>query len=143
MDPMINTALIKTLRNERAWSQEQLAAISGLSHRTIQRIENEGSCSLESKKALAAAFDMEAEGLDIDTTKITTQKQTIKGVKLAFLAVVLGMLCAYTGITHSLINHHISSGQAGLYYGGIAAFCGICSGLIGILSNRLQSSSLQ
>ncbi|WP_462163671.1 helix-turn-helix domain-containing protein [Pseudoalteromonas xiamenensis] len=38
MDQMINKDLVKKLRNERAWSQEQLSAVSGLSLRTVQRI---------------------------------------------------------------------------------------------------------
>ena len=50
---------LKQRRLERAWSQEQLAEISGLSCRTIQRLEQGvSSPSLESIKALAAAFDI-------------------------------------------------------------------------------------
>ena len=51
MEYMIDKDLIKKLRKERSWSQDQLASVSGLSLRTIQRIENEGACSLESKSA--------------------------------------------------------------------------------------------
>lgn len=57
MEQMINKDLVKKLRSERSWSQDQLATISGLSIRTIQRVESEGSGSLESKRALAAAFE--------------------------------------------------------------------------------------
>ncbi|WP_442871887.1 helix-turn-helix domain-containing protein [Colwellia sp. 75C3] len=38
----ININVIKTQRNNRAWSQTQLGDVSGLSLRTIQRIENTG-----------------------------------------------------------------------------------------------------
>lgn len=51
---------IKKLRLQRAWSQEQLAECSGLSVRTIQRLENGGQMSLESRKSIAAAFDIDA-----------------------------------------------------------------------------------
>ena len=44
-------------RLERGWSQEDLATHSGLSVRTIQRIESGKAASLESLKCLAAAFD--------------------------------------------------------------------------------------
>lgn len=44
-------------RLERGWSQEQLAQHSGLSVRTIQRIEKGKKASLETLKCLAAAFD--------------------------------------------------------------------------------------
>lgn len=49
---------IRFLRLERAWSQEQLAEISGLSVRTIQRIEQGKAASLETLKALAASFQV-------------------------------------------------------------------------------------
>ena len=42
---------------EKGWSQEELAQHSGLSTRTIQRIENGQRASLESLKCLAAVFD--------------------------------------------------------------------------------------
>ncbi len=56
---------IQKLRLQRAWSQEQLAQCSGLSVRTIQRLENGGQMSLESRKAIAAVFDLDV--LDVDT----------------------------------------------------------------------------
>ena len=49
---------ILRLRKDRGWSQEKLAAMSSLSERTIQRIEKEGNCSLDSKMALASAFEV-------------------------------------------------------------------------------------
>ncbi len=49
--------IIRKLRTDRGWSQEQLAEISGVSTRTIQRIEQGGKASLESLKCLAAVFE--------------------------------------------------------------------------------------
>lgn len=51
--------LIQKLRLQRGWSQEQLADVSGLSVRTIQRLERGQPASLESQKALAAVFDVD------------------------------------------------------------------------------------
>lgn len=51
--------LVHKLRLQRGWSQEQLADLSGLSVRTIQRIERGGSASVESLKALAAVFEVD------------------------------------------------------------------------------------
>jgi len=42
--------LIQKLRLQRGWSQEQLAELSGLSVRTIQRIERGQPASIESLK---------------------------------------------------------------------------------------------
>ena len=50
--------VIKKLREQKQWSQEQLATLSGLSIRTIQRIESGNRASLESLKSLAAVFEI-------------------------------------------------------------------------------------
>lgn len=59
----VSSAVVRELRRERGWSQEQLAVISGLSERTIQRIETDGACSLDSKMALASAFELPPSAL--------------------------------------------------------------------------------
>jgi transcriptional regulator with XRE-family HTH domain len=53
---------IKLFREMRHWSQEQLAEISGLNVRTIQRVERGLAASLDTRRALAEAFGAE----DID-----------------------------------------------------------------------------
>lgn len=55
--------IVQKLRLKRGWSQEDLAAVSGLSVRTIQRIERGQTASLDSRKALAAAFDVDLSDL--------------------------------------------------------------------------------
>ena len=49
--------IIRKLRLQRSWSQEQLAQMSGLSIRTVQRIEQGQKPSLESIRSLAAVFE--------------------------------------------------------------------------------------
>lgn len=49
--------IVRKLRLERGWSQEDLAQVSGLSVRTIQRIERGKRPGLESLKCLAAVFE--------------------------------------------------------------------------------------
>ncbi|MCE0490882.1 helix-turn-helix domain-containing protein [Pantoea sp. Mb-10] len=55
---MRDTNTFRSLRLSRAWSQEQLAELSGLSVRTVQRIENGDKPSLETLNALAAVFEV-------------------------------------------------------------------------------------
>lgn len=55
-------------RKERGWSQEKLAAISGVSERTIQRAERDGTCSLETQMAIASAFEVSPSELVIKDT---------------------------------------------------------------------------
>ena len=51
--------LIQTLRLKHGWSQQQLADASGLSVRTVQRIEAGYPASTESLKSLAAVFGVD------------------------------------------------------------------------------------
>lgn len=53
---------IRAYREQRHWSQEQLAEISGLSVRTIQRVEQGQESSFDTRRALGVAFGFE----DID-----------------------------------------------------------------------------
>lgn len=62
----IKPGLIRRLRTQRHWSQEQLAEASGLNLRTIQRLEAGGRASLESVRALAAVFEVDAATLTTD-----------------------------------------------------------------------------
>jgi transcriptional regulator with XRE-family HTH domain len=55
--------IVRKLRLQRGWSQDHLARISGLSIRTIQRIERGQSAGLDSLMALAAVFDVDIADL--------------------------------------------------------------------------------
>lgn len=50
-------------RLRRTWTQDELAVVSGLHLRTIQRIEKDGMASLQSAKALAAALELNVQDL--------------------------------------------------------------------------------
>ena len=56
MEMQVNSSLIRSEREKRAWSQEHLATLTGLGRRTIQRIEAEGAASYESASAIAAVL---------------------------------------------------------------------------------------
>jgi transcriptional regulator with XRE-family HTH domain len=69
---------VKTLRIQHNWSQEQLATMSGLSVRTIQRIEKGESVGLETLKSLAAVFEIDVNDLkteNIVNTEIILQAE--------------------------------------------------------------------
>lgn len=55
---------MKGLREERNWSQEQLADLSGLGLRTVQRIESSHKAGRDSLAALAATFGIEVAALE-------------------------------------------------------------------------------
>lgn len=54
--------IVRTFREMRCWSQEQLAEIAGINVRTVQRLEQGKPTSLDCRRSLASAFGFE----DID-----------------------------------------------------------------------------
>lgn len=75
---VINPETVRTLRRKRAWTQEQLAEVAGVSLRTVQRMENGDSISFASAKAVANALNVEIE----DLLKSCSQSSTEDGVFL-------------------------------------------------------------
>ena len=73
---------IQKLRLQRGWSQQQLAELSGLSARTIQRIENGQPASAEYLKSLASVFEIDFSTLtsepDMSATATTTATAAIQ-----------------------------------------------------------------
>ena len=74
--------IIRKFRLQRGWSQEQLATFSGLSIRTIQRIERGQKASLESLNALAAVFEIDVATLQGEetmehTTVVSVEEQKV------------------------------------------------------------------
>jgi len=59
----ISAIKIKQIRTQKGWSQDVLAKSSGISLRTIQRLERDGGGSAETLLALAAAFDTDIANL--------------------------------------------------------------------------------
>lgn len=90
--------LVRTLREQRSWTQDHLAQVTGLSERTIQRVESDGSASKESLLALAGAFGIDVEALSTEPTKKSEKLPSVKlltimktGTDLLDLAIGSGM----------------------------------------------------
>ena len=60
---IINAALVRERRISRGWTQQQLADVSGLSLRTIQRVESQGQGSMETGNALCSVLEIERRKL--------------------------------------------------------------------------------
>ncbi len=73
--------IVKKLRLQRGWSQEHLSELTGLSTRTIQRIEQGQMPSLESLKALSKVLDTDIatlqKGLTTDENEVVDSKDMI------------------------------------------------------------------
>jgi transcriptional regulator with XRE-family HTH domain len=89
----INADVVLKARTEKSWSQDELAVASGLNLRTIQRVEREGLGSLQSKKALASALDLDVNDLDYREIAMT-QKWEYKVVETKDRAEIQSELAA-------------------------------------------------
>ncbi|MFT5893047.1 MAG: transcriptional regulator with XRE-family HTH domain [Dokdonia sp.] len=107
--PRINLRDIKKMRLERHWSQDQLAEMSGLSIRTIQRIENGENAGLESLKSLAAVFEINIADSDKNEELEQIRKeeayvQNVKGLyklsAVAILSLVVPFITAINDATY-------------------------------------------
>ena len=89
MDMKVDSSYIKAQREQRAWSQEHLAEVTGLGLRTIQRIETTGAASYESARSLAAVFE-------VDVAKLRDERaRSDSGPRLSIpLRPFLGVLAA-------------------------------------------------
>lgn len=58
--------MVRALREARGWTQSQLAAVAGVSVRTVQRVEAGEPPSAETLLAIGAAFDVEPRELGDD-----------------------------------------------------------------------------
>lgn len=70
--------IIKKLRMERNWSQEQLAEFCGLSVRTIQRVESGSKASIETLMCLASVFEVNISKLTEEITVIDKSSEDWK-----------------------------------------------------------------
>jgi len=57
------SVIIRKLRLQRGWTQDQLSELSGLSVRTIQRLERGETPTLETAKSLASVFGIDFQSL--------------------------------------------------------------------------------
>ncbi|MGG4663487.1 helix-turn-helix domain-containing protein [Providencia vermicola] len=94
---------VKQLRLARAWSQEQLAQLSSLSTRTIQRIENNEVPSLETLSALASVFNVSVseltsepllESYELDSRIEEAKKRVNAEAKLLKNIIIAIIVCA-------------------------------------------------
>ena len=129
---------IRDRRLSKGWTQEQLAQASGLSIRTIQRIENGQSATLESLKCLAAVFEtsvhaltegnpMQTEDKEVDPSEQTRieedaieRVQNLKGLyvhTVLFVTIILGLL---------LLNLVISPSQLWIKYVAVSWGFALC-----------------
>jgi len=137
----LNPAGIKKLRESKSWTQEHLASAAGISLRTIQRMEADGSASAESRLAIAAALGVPVENIHLaldvghgveHATRSSELHCIAVGRRWGYAGLVLGTLASAVGI----LSGSASPEQAHTALGVLGAFAGIAGGAIGVLSQR-------
>jgi transcriptional regulator with XRE-family HTH domain len=90
----INLRDIKKMRLERHWSQDQLSEMSGLSIRTIQRIEKGENAGLESLKSLAAVFEINIADSDKkkEIEQIRREEECVQNLKGFYKLLAIAVL---------------------------------------------------
>ncbi len=68
--------LIKSLRQKKCISQEQLAEVTGLSLRTIQRVESGQKVSDSSLQSLAEYFEIDIASIGNEVGEMTSEEET-------------------------------------------------------------------
>lgn len=95
--------LVQKLRLQHGWSQQQLAELSGLSVRTIQRIERGKEASTESLKSLAAVFEIDFSTLLTEPDMITNDKQGLRTDEILALKQVRRLRRFYVHLMQYLV----------------------------------------
>lgn len=122
---------IQKMRLQRGWSQQQLADASGLSARTIQRIESGCPGSVESMKSIAAVFEVdfstltsEANAMDkVDISEANRERIAFKKVRrmrgwYLHVGIYLVVILASAGI-------NLLTAPSVIWFIGLALFWGL------------------
>ena len=118
--------LIRKLRLQRGWSQEQLAELTGLSVRTIQRVERGYPPSLESRNALAAVFEIDPALFNSDVQTLADQDKSgetiLKSEEARALEYVQGLKAFYQHLLFYVFFLILFAGGIFLVHGAVPIY---------------------
>ena len=135
----IDRALLKELRLQRALSQEELAIAAGLSARTVQRMEAEGTASLEYKKAVAAVFGIGTERL-LEKSVKSHLGDPMKVLASSALLIAATFLLTCFGIAHGMSP--VDSWDSRDVFVGSWALAGLALAILALRELRLINCQL-
>ena len=119
----ISGETVKILREAKAWSQAHLAEAAGLSLRTVQRVEAEGTASAETRLAIAAALDVPVNTLNAAPMPPPTPPaiepdppvESTRGLTVVMATSFAGLLFAIwigSGLPATVASHFGAAGDA-------------------------------
>jgi XRE family transcriptional regulator, regulator of sulfur utilization len=101
--------IVRKLRLQRGWTQDQLAEFAGLSVRSVQRLERGAPPSLETLKSLAAVFEVDIATLKNGDPPMTTENR-VTGDEKEAIEYVKGIrefyqhVCMYVAFTAMFVG---------------------------------------
>ena len=131
MTRTVDIHLLRRLRQEKDWSQEELAVAAGLSSRTVQRLETEGKGSIGSIKSVASALEVGTHSLEAPPAG----RQI--GVRWGYAGVIAGTVCAVGAIGYDWMYDGGTAHSAGVSFGIVGLLVGLSCGFIGWVSARV------
>jgi transcriptional regulator with XRE-family HTH domain len=132
---------VRAMRERKAWSQEHLATVSGLSVRTVQRVESEGSGLPETRLALAGALGVTTAELMGEAPALATGRPgTVPGARWGWIGWAAGVTASMTGLFFGFLGNG-SLPEALRALGVVGALAGLTAGIIGVLSRRHQTTA--
>jgi transcriptional regulator with XRE-family HTH domain len=105
VDMHIDSRRIRSERERRAWSQEQLAEVAGVALRTIQRVETSGAGSYETAKAIAAVFEVDVSDLRSavePAPRLSRRARYLSGAAAASVLVAIGAFLARDAVASEI-----------------------------------------
>jgi len=130
MKRKVNAELVKRLRSEKGWTQEELAIAADLSTRTVQRLETIGGGSINSIKSIASALEVEMHNIE---EKPRTQ---LVGVRWGYAGVIIGTICGVGGTIFDWTTGGGTSFQAGVNMALIGTLAGASCAFINWASKK-------
>ncbi len=128
--------ILKRLRENRKWSQEQLAKMAGLSVRTIQRIEAGHSASLETLKALASVLEVNISTLEQEIVMIDKTTEKWQSLPLLFRLNFAGSEVSWLGLSGLSQRKYWIRGEK------LSAIAGLALCPLGIIHNDFFTAGL-
>ncbi len=136
-DTRVDPANLRLMRKTRHLTQEELSIAAGLSLRTVQRAERDGSISFSTLKSLAAAFEVDAEDLEARPEQ-TSQPGLLAGLACGLAGVLLGGAFSLRGQLTGLTTGTMTATEFGWSAGLTGAALGLACALLGLTYQRYR-----